>query len=150
MFFYKSDTQESDIEWLSDPSSNSNGGTRKIWFTNQDANADGEATHGTVAPPEDATTAEHEYRLDWTEGRVEWYLDGEKVFETTEDVPSVSGPWVFNNWSNGDPGWSHGPPTRDTIATVQYVKMYFNSTSLSEGTFNSQCAAAGRVPACKI
>lgn len=127
MFFYKSDSQETDIEWLSDPASLSNGGTRKLHFTNQDANGDGSSTHNAITPPADATSAEHEYRLDWTEGLVEWYVDGAKMWETTQDVPSVPGPWVFNNWANGDIGWSAGPPAVDAVFKIRSIDMYYNT-----------------------
>ncbi len=127
MFFYKSDRQETDIEWLSDPNNLSNGGTRYLWLTNQDADGDGQKSYKTILPPADATRAEHEYRLDWTEGRVEWYLDGVKVWETNHDVPSVPGPWVFNNWANGDIGWSAGPPAVDAVFKIRSIDMYYNT-----------------------
>lgn len=66
MFFYESDTQEIDIEWLSDANSDSNGGSRKIWFTNQDANGDSKKTYQAVEAPSDATSVEHEYRVGWS------------------------------------------------------------------------------------
>ncbi|KAF9267472.1 hypothetical protein L218DRAFT_690223 [Marasmius fiardii PR-910] len=47
-------------------------------------------------------------------------------------------------------GWSQGPPTSDAIATVQWAHLYFNSTSLSEAAFNSDCAAAGRPAPCNV
>ncbi|MCJ1446045.1 MAG: hypothetical protein MMC23_006550 [Stictis urceolatum] len=127
MFFYKSDTQESDIEWVSDPSSQSNQGTAQIWFTNQDANGDGQTTHTSVAPPSDATEAEHEYRLDWTEGNVKFFIDGEQKWETSEDVPSTPGTWLWNNWSNGDIGWSAGPPAEDSIFKIKSITMDYNT-----------------------
>ena len=127
MFFSKSDTQESDIEWLSDANSESNAGTRKLWFTNQDANGDGSSTSHAIDPPTDATSAEHEYRLDWTEGRVQWFVDGTQVWETTEDVPSQAGPWLWNNWSNGDNGWSAGPPATDAVFKIKSIDMYYDT-----------------------
>lgn len=127
MFFYKSDTQESDIEWLSDPASESNAGVRKLWFTNQDANGDGASTYNAVEPPADPTSTEHEYRLDWTEGRVAWFVDGVQAWETTEDVPSVAGPWIWNNWASGDKGWSAGPPAVDAVFKIKSIDMYYNT-----------------------
>lgn len=127
MFFFESETQETDIEWLSDPNSNSNGGTRKLWLTNQDANGDGEKTHLAIEPPSDPTSTEHEYRLDWTEGMVKWFIDGEQVWEATTDVPSVPGPWVFNNWANGDIEWSAGPPAEDAVFKIRSIEMYYNT-----------------------
>ncbi|KAM5350948.1 hypothetical protein ACJ41O_003671 [Fusarium nematophilum] len=127
MFFYQSDSQETDIEWLSDPKSLSNGGTRKLWFTNQDANDDGKSTSKAVSPPSYPTSTEHEYRIDWTAGLVKFYVDGVKVWQTKRDVPSVPGPWVWNNWSNGDKGWSAGPPAQDAVFKIKKIEMYYNT-----------------------
>lgn len=127
IFFYKADNQETDIEWLSDPNSLSNGGTRKLWLTNQDRDGDGRSTHLAANPPSNPTTTEHEYRLDWTAGRVRWYVDGVQVFETTRDVPDVAGPWIWNNWSNGDRGWSAGPPAQDAVFRIRSIDMYYNT-----------------------
>ncbi|KAF7559193.1 hypothetical protein G7046_g4958 [Stylonectria norvegica] len=127
MFFYKSDSQETDIEWLSDPASQSNQGTRKLWLTNQDANLDGQKTYNAISPPSNPTSTEHEYRQDWTAGLVQWFVDGVKVWETTGDVPSTAGPWVWNNWSNGDKGWSAGPPAKDAIFKIKKIDLYYNT-----------------------
>ena len=127
MFFYSSDTQEIDIEWLSDPKSESNDGTPQIWFTNQDANGDGEDTHSSQPPPSDAFTTEHEYRIDWTEGNTQWYIDGELVYSTTSDVPSQPGSWMWNNWSDGGKGWSAGPPADDAPLKIKSIEMYYDT-----------------------
>lgn len=127
MFFYKSDTQESDIEWLSDAQSESNQGTRQLWFTNQDENGDGKPTDTAVPPPSDATSAEHEYRIDWTEGLVQFFVDGVQQWQTDQDVPNVPGSWIWNNWSNGDKGWSAGPPQSDAVFKIKQIDMYYNT-----------------------
>lgn len=129
MFFYKNDTQETDIEWLSDASSLSNQGTRQVWFTNQDADRNGVATSQSFPPPGSPTTTEHEYRLDWTPGRVRWFVDGTEIWNTTSDVPSATGPWVFNNWSNGDKGWSAGPPATQADFKIKDIYIYYNTAS---------------------
>ncbi|WYZ35153.1 hypothetical protein EsH8_I_001429 [Colletotrichum jinshuiense] len=126
-FFYHNGTQETDIEWLSDAASLSNQGTRKLWFTNQDADLNGAKTYNAVTPPANPTSAEHEYRLDWTPGRVRWYVDGVEIWTTTSDVPSASGPWVFNNWSNGDNGWSVGPPATEANFRIKDIYLYYNT-----------------------
>ena len=127
MFFYQSDTQEIDIEWLSDPNSQSNGGTRKLWLTNQDANGDGKSTYLATTPPSNPTSTEHEYRIDWTAGRTQWFVDGTQVWETNQDVPSKAGSWIWNNWSNGDRGWSAGPPAKDALFKIRSIDMYYNT-----------------------
>ncbi|GKT48211.1 beta-glucanase [Colletotrichum spaethianum] len=128
-FFYKNDTQETDIEWLSDAASLSNQGTRKLWFTNQDADLNGVKTYNAVTPPANPTTTEHEYRLDWTPGRVRWFVDGVEIWNTTSDVPNTTGPWVFNNWSNGDNGWSAGPPAIQADFKIKDIYIYYNTAS---------------------
>ncbi|CAH0041124.1 unnamed protein product [Clonostachys rhizophaga] len=127
IFFYKSDSQETDIEWLSDPNNTSDNGVNHLWLTNQENDGDGQKTVFSVAPPSNPTTTEHEYRIDWTQGRVQWFVDGVQVAETTKDVPSVPGPWVWNNWSNGDKGWSAGPPTADAVFKIKSIDMYYNT-----------------------
>ncbi|KAF5655176.1 glycoside hydrolase family 16 [Fusarium heterosporum] len=128
MFFYQSDSQETDIEWLSDPNSQSNyDGIRRLWLTNQDNNGDGEPTHKAILPPSNPTSTEHEYRIDWTKGRVTFYVDGYKKWTTTKDVPNVPGPWIWNNWSNGDKGWSAGPPKKDAVFKIKKIEMYYNT-----------------------
>ncbi|KAH7215709.1 concanavalin A-like lectin/glucanase domain-containing protein [Fusarium oxysporum] len=128
MFFYQSDSQETDIEWLSDPKSESNyDGIRRLWFTNQDNDGDGEPSHKPVLPPSNPTTTEHEYRIDWTKGLVQFYVDGVKQWSTKKDVPNVPGPWIWNNWSNGDKGWSAGPPKQNAVFKIKKIEMYYNT-----------------------
>jgi len=127
MFFYKNDEQEIDIEWLSDPSSQSNHGTPQLWFTNQDANQDGKSTNTHMDPPSNSFNTEHEYRIDWTEGSVAFFIDGVQKWQTTEDVPTEPGSWIWNNWANGDKGWTAGPPTEDAIFKIKEIQMYYNT-----------------------
>ena len=103
MFFYQSDRQESDIEYISWPQSTSNtaspNGTRALQYTNQAI--DGNPAHATMqygALPQDFATAVHEYRLDWMPNATEYYVDGQKQVTLTGNVPSAAGPWTWNNW----------------------------------------------------
>lgn len=80
----------------------------------------------------------HEYRFDWSPGKVSFYTDGQHVQDVTEGVPNVPGRMLLNHWSNGDPGWTKGPPAKDAVMTVAYVKAYFNASSKVTGP-NSRC-----------
>ncbi|TDZ34951.1 Beta-glucanase [Colletotrichum spinosum] len=129
IFYYKNDNQETDIEWLSDVktwSNNGRGASRKIWFANQDADRDGQKTWTAVAAPSNPTTTEHEYRIDWTPGLVRFFIDGQEKWRTTRDVPNQPGPWVFNNWANGDKGWSCGPPRDNALFKIKEIDIYYN------------------------
>lgn len=128
-FFYKSDTQEVDIEYLSDPNSTANtGGQPAIHWTNQPTNG-GSSTTSLTRAPSDVDTVEHEYRIDWTSEFTTFYLDGVLQEKYTVNVPSNPGTWLWNNWANGDPTWSVGPPAQDSVMKVSKIEMYYNSTS---------------------
>lgn len=126
MFFYKDDTQESDIEWLSDPNNTSDNGVNHLWMTNQAVNGNkDDKTSIPVTPPANPFE-EHEYRIDWLYDRVEWYVDAVKVAETDQNIPWKAGIWAVNNWSNGDRGWSAGPPRQNAVFKVKSIEMYYN------------------------
>ena len=93
----------------------------------------------------------HEYRFDWSPTAVDFYADGVLLQTLTKSVPDAPGHITLSHWSNGDPGWSAGPPVSDAILTVEYVKGYFNSSDPkrqedwksrcpSTTTVNSTCA----------
>ncbi|KAF9880824.1 glycoside hydrolase family 16 protein [Colletotrichum karsti] len=138
MFFYQSDTQETDIEFLSNAKSASNtdatsdanakSNTRWLWLSNQASSYTGTKTTQPVALPANPTTTEHEYRLDWLPGVTKFYVDGVLVWSSTKNVPSVAGTWVFNNWADGDTDWSAGPPATDAVFKIKEIDMYYNTS----------------------
>ncbi|KAF2837084.1 glycoside hydrolase family 16 protein [Patellaria atrata CBS 101060] len=132
IFFYKDDCNEIDIEYLSDGRSLSNppDHSTPLQYTNQDLQCNRDQnTHTTRPRPADATTALHEYRIDWTKGKVVFRTDGAVQTTFTSDVPSVGGTFLLNNWANGDPGWTLGPPASDSIFKVQKLEIFYNRTS---------------------
>jgi len=79
--------------------------------------------------PFDPTSAFHEYRIDFVPGNVIFYADEKALAKiSTTAVPTSPGHLILNNWSNGDPTWSAGPPAQKAVTTVAYVKAYFNSS----------------------
>ena len=94
MFFYNSGTQETDIEVLTS--------TNSIHYTNQNTRGphgpDYPSTSKQAPLPRDASTAWHEYRLDWMPGKTAFYIDGVLKAEHTQNVASRPGPWLWNNW----------------------------------------------------
>lgn len=128
MFFYKSDTQEIDIEFLSDPSSTAQDSVPALHYTNQHA-AGQPTTTSYSAPPSDYASSIVEYRTDWTAEYTAFYVNGVLQQKYTENVPLEEGTWLWNNWANGDPTWSVGPPVHDSVMRIQKIEMYFNSTS---------------------
>lgn len=108
-FFYLDDTQETDIEYLTDPYSAANnlhtdsagGDPIPLWYSNQAARSGSGASQKTGPAPWDVT-AVHEYRIDWTPSFTAFYVDGELQHKLTANVPNKPGSWVWNNWANGD------------------------------------------------
>lgn len=148
LFFYKNDNQEIDIEYLTNRSAISNSfsslpnqGGASTWTNKQKSRLPLHYTLQATTPGTLESTAfgvgavnpaneEHEYRIDWTAGKVQFFLDGElqQTF-TGNNVPTMPGSWLWNNWSNGDPGWSSGPPIQDNVLRIRSIEMYYNTTS---------------------
>ncbi|KAB5590258.1 Glycoside hydrolase family 16 protein [Ceratobasidium theobromae] len=148
-FTYKDDTQEADIEFLSSDSDY----YQRAHHTNQpglvNGNTDPNAYHSVVIPGADFT-AFHEHRLDWLPSSSKYYYDGSLKSTVSKNSPSVPSSLLTNVWSDGSSGWTKGPPTRDAIATIYYIKAYFNSTSLTDSQFRAQCAASSNKAPCSI
>ncbi|KAI4087601.1 MAG: hypothetical protein LQ344_006665 [Seirophora lacunosa] len=116
---------EIDVELLSheDKSSSS---TSPVHFV---LHAEGPSNHATPQLPFHPSEGYHEYRFDWSPGKVAYYVDGKHLEDLTKGVPEVPGSLILNHWSNGNPGWTQGPPKSDVIMAVAYVKAYFNTSS---------------------
>ncbi|KAH6636129.1 concanavalin A-like lectin/glucanase domain-containing protein [Chaetomium tenue] len=134
-FWYFNDTQEIDMEFLSQDFHPSNGSypvnlvlqSREAALAGYDAAQTGNFVRADL--PFDPTAAFHEYRIDYLPGRVFFYADG--VLLAAMDgpaVPSSPGHLILQHWSNGNPRWSGGPPAEDAVLVVRSVKAYFNSS----------------------
>ncbi|KAL8804167.1 MAG: hypothetical protein Q9182_002709 [Xanthomendoza sp. 2 TL-2023] len=84
----------------------------------------------------------HEYRFDWSPGKVAFYTDGKHVGDLTDGVPSKPGNILLNHWSDGNAGWTQGPPKQDALMTVAYVKAYFNTTATASRCTNPEADGA--------
>lgn len=94
----------------------------------------------------------HEYRFDWTPGSVSFYADGQLLKTMTKSIPTSAGHITISHWSNGDPGWSAGPPEEDATVTVSYFKGYFNSSDDSrQKDWRKRCTDLTKVNAtCEV
>ena len=92
----------------------------------------------------------HEYRFDYSPGKVSFYTDGQHVKDLSEGVPHMPGRIMLNHWSNGDPNWSKGPPAADVHMTVAYVKAYFNKTTEGNQPRNQCGNPKGKDAVCKV
>ncbi|PMD20621.1 glycoside hydrolase family 16 protein [Hyaloscypha hepaticicola] len=147
-FWYYNDTQEIDMEVLSREQSTSSSALNLVLQSEQSAQADFNAANTSsfeIAQLGFRADAQfHEYRMDWTPDQVSFFVDGNWIAEMTTNVPVTGGRLVFNHWSNGNPGWSAGPPVADATMTVAYMKAYFNSSDPSiNQDFSASCVDPG-------
>ncbi|KAI2470594.1 glycoside hydrolase family 16 protein [Annulohypoxylon bovei var. microspora] len=134
-FWYMNDTQEIDIEFLSSEFNRNNNTfpVNLVLQSQESKNAGFDASKTDdfrkVNLPFDPTAAFHEYRIDFLPDRVLFYADAELLAEMNgTGVPSTAGNLQVSHWSNGNVGWSQGPPKTDATTTISYVKAYFNSS----------------------
>ncbi|KAI4802624.1 hypothetical protein E4T44_11237, partial [Aureobasidium sp. EXF-8845] len=93
---FRSDTMEIDVNWL--------------------------AAHSTydTSVVSDASTAWHEYRVDWLPGTTNYYIDDKLIDSTASEA--TPGLWLWNAWSDGND---------DSIFQMRSIDAYFNRTSVA-------------------
>jgi beta-glucanase (GH16 family) len=116
---YHNNTQEIDMEFLSKQFNETDSSILNLVIQSPESQAAGFNAIYTpgFADPRllfRSDMAFHDYRFDWTPGQVAFYADDRLLRVMTENIPDSGGHMVFNHWSNGDEGWSAGPPTQDT------------------------------------
>lgn len=92
-----------------------------------------------------------EYRLDWTRDEVNSFFGGMLARSVTrsQNKGLLSVPSFLNlrHWSNGLATGSQGPPTQPTVANVGWVRLFFNSSLMTEHdhtSFDSRCRTSFR------
>ncbi|KAJ7599607.1 concanavalin A-like lectin/glucanase domain-containing protein [Mycena floridula] len=93
-----------------------------IWATNQAVVPGDDPTFSTIALNFDPSDDFHEYRIDWTDSATTFYIDGDQKAQLTTNVPTGELSYIFNVWSSGNPFWSAGPPTTDSITHIQSIE----------------------------
>ena len=71
--------------------------------------------------PFDPSAGFHEYRFDWYDGRVEYYIDGQLDATLTKDVPDTPSRLLLNHWSGNIPTWGGEAPATDAQMQVDWV-----------------------------
>lgn len=134
---YFNDTAEIDVEFLSRQLQASTWPVNLVLQSPASQNAGHDAAHTPTFDlhplPFHPDGGYHEYRFDWSAGKVSFYADGAWLKDMTESVPTSPGHIAFGHWSNGNADWSGGPPAVDAVMTVSYLKAYFNSSTPERG-----------------
>jgi len=134
IFYYLNDNQEVDWEILtSTTQTDSRYVPAGIWATNQATDAKAKKTYSVIPIDFDPAGDFHEYRIDWIPGTTIFYLDGVQKAYFKTNVPTMATHLVVNAWSNGDPHWSNGPPSSDSITHIRSIDLYTKYTDSATG-----------------
>ncbi|KAJ9655394.1 hypothetical protein H2201_008815 [Coniosporium apollinis] len=86
-----------------------------------------------------------EVRLDWARERINFTVAGNltrSVGLSQQDLPTTPSALIFKHWSTGDTYFMQGPPVNRSAADVAWVRVFFNSSLMSDDEhrdFDSQC-----------
>ncbi|KAG6807665.1 hypothetical protein H0H92_006756 [Tricholoma furcatifolium] len=126
-FFYLNDNEEIDFEILTSTTLTASADVPAgIWATNQPENPP-QAQRSHLA------SILHKASM-WGSNATTFYIDGVQQAQLTTNVPNAAGHWIWNVWSSGDPEWSNGPPTADSVTYIQSIEIYNGYTSTVSGT----------------
>lgn len=128
-FTYASDTQESDIEILT------NNPTTRVKVTNQPASSTIPGAELNATYPNSTRWTEWvDYRLDWFDGSTVWYVGSDMVYSTSNSVPTVASPLVFNVWSNGGTFSGKMKVGTEVRVAVEWIEVAFNGSASGAGS----------------
>ena len=129
-FIYRNETQEIDIEILTHekaPHIHAHCTNQPSYNATCDCDEPGTTFTETLTRP---WTELQEYRFDWLPTVTKFYRAGNHFTgQLFKHVPVTPASFIINMWSNGDPTFSQGPPTRDVVLQVRKLKFYYNITS---------------------
>ncbi|KAF1846003.1 glycoside hydrolase family 16 protein [Cucurbitaria berberidis CBS 394.84] len=95
-----------------------------------------------------------EYRIDWTPDYINFYIGGNLTRQVlhvkNKGMPSVPSALFFKHWSTGNSFSMEGPPDRESVANIGWIRMFFNSVSTSEPVREDFAARCGFSDACSM
>lgn len=83
------------------------------------------------------TTAFHEYRFDWYQDKVVYFIDGTPYDTLTNEVPDAACTIMLNIWSANIQDWGGPAPTEDMYMYVDYMRYYSDYTAASDAPVHS-------------
>ena len=131
--------EETDIEILTnDPSDTVRYINQPSYNETTDDSVPG-ASHTITLPDGKVWYDWHTHRLDWTPGLTTWFLDGEKTFDMTFQVPTKPAQVILNAWSNGDEWWTGEMVVGGrAYQYVQWIELLYDVTD--EATCERVCS----------
>jgi hypothetical protein len=96
-----------------------------------------------------------EYRIDWTKDYINFYIGGnltrQVLHKDKKSMPSVPSAMYFKHWSTGNRYSMKGPPENfESVAEVGWIRMFFNSSSMSTDAREDFVARCSLSEACSM
>jgi len=68
----------------------------------------------------------HQFAVEWTQGKLTWFIDRKKYYETTKNIPDVGLFLICNIQAGGDPAFSHVFETSEVPAEmiIKSIEVY--------------------------
>lgn len=114
----------------------------------------GNMTNGTFGNNTISPWEYTEFRIDWIDEGVKFYIGGHLARTIKKHTPgsqfSTPSPLYFTHLSNGNIYGSQGPPKNNTVANVGWTRSFFNSSSMTKEdhvNFGKRCRVSD---ACSI
>ncbi|CAI6255393.1 unnamed protein product [Periconia digitata] len=112
-FLYGSDHNEVDMEYLTR--------TNVTWSVVQGMDRERPIQQTNLNVTADQTESFHTYKLVRTESKAYFLMDGNVVNTFDKNIPTEPVQMMIAHWTDANPGWTGGPPAKDTIMTVKKV-----------------------------
>ncbi|KAK9761191.1 hypothetical protein K7432_014075 [Basidiobolus ranarum] len=122
-FFYGDDKHEIDIELLTHRKANTIVNCTVHEIERDERGRAKECSHREVDVGFDLSEDFHEYRFDWTQDAVTFYVDSTEICQLHTNIPQQPGCVTLNHWSSGDVGFSKGPPECDVDLKVKEIDL---------------------------
>ncbi|KAK5085434.1 hypothetical protein LTR05_004719 [Lithohypha guttulata] len=126
LFTYRSDTQESDIEILTQDPTNHVRYSNQPDFDPSTGNTVPGASSDVIMPNNTFWTEWHDHRIDWYDGISRWYVDGVLAVEKALNVPTMPSALVLNLWSDGGEWTGNMSVGANVTVGVQWIESTFN------------------------
>lgn len=157
MFLQYNDSQSAEIDLCNMDSSES---ARVLQLVNGEAPSYSLATNYSLIqngdPPRIPPHSPYSFmqlRIDWTNDTVDFWINNNRTRRATKKertIPSVPQTLYFSHWSTGDQNYMQGPPVNASVAQMQWIRAFFNTslmTSADHKTYNQRCEGT---PACSV
>ncbi|ETS73725.1 hypothetical protein PFICI_14671 [Pestalotiopsis fici W106-1] len=139
-FTYKS--YEDGVQHESDTEFLTNGPTNVIHYTThpEEEDHDFDGTFTIEAPDSSRWTNFQEHRVDWTQPKTTWYLNGKQNGQLPHEDAQEPSYLIFNMWSEGNPEWEGTMAVGGSAYfDLQYIQVAYNTSTPRTRACTSTC-----------